>query len=232
LNGSRPLIGISSYLEQVRFGVWDVPAAVLYRGYVDGVVAAGGVPVLLPPVGQWGAAEVSRVDCLVLAGGPDLDPAHYDQEPHRRAGRPRPERDVIELALLHAALETGTPLLGVCRGMQVLNVGLGGTLHQHLPEVLGITDHLADSGRFGQVKVAVAEDSRLAGIVGQDVGVACHHHQGIDRLGRGLVPVGWAADGSIEAVELPGERFVLGVQWHPEVDADDVRLFRALVEAA
>jgi putative glutamine amidotransferase len=230
-NGSRPLIGISSYLEQARFGVWDVPAALLHRGYLDGVVAAGGVPVLLPPVGQWGVAEVSRVDGLVLAGGPDLDPVHYDQTPHPRAGRPRPERDATELALLDAALETGTPVLGICRGMQVLNVGLGGTLHQHLPDDLGITDHLPTPGQFGQVKVAVAEDSRLAGIVGRDVGVSCHHHQGIDTLGSGLVAVGWAADGSIEAIELPGEPFVLGVQWHPEEDTEDPRLFRALVEA-
>ncbi len=231
-NGSRPLIGISCYLEQTRFGFWDLPAAVLPRDYLDLVVAAGGMPVLMPPVGEWGTAEVSRVDGLILAGGADLDPARYHQPPHPEASAPRPDRDTTELALLDAALATGTPVLGICRGMQVLNVGLGGTLHQHLPDELGSTDHLPVLGQFGQVKVSVEPGSRLAGIVGQDLGVSCHHHQGVDQLGRGLVPVARAADGSVEAVELPGEPFVLGVQWHPEQDAEDVRLFRALVEAA
>lgn len=232
LRQGRPLIGISCYLEQARFGVWDVPAALLHRNYLDGVVAAGGVPVLLPPAGRWGATEVSRMDGLVLAGGPDLDPARYDQTPHPRSGRPRPERDETELALLEGALETGTPVLGVCRGLQVINVGLGGTLRQHIPDDVGTSDHLPTPGRFGQIDVKVAEGSRLAGIVGAQVEVSCHHHQGIDELGRGLDPVGWAADGTIEAVELSGNGFVIGVQWHPEEDTADPRLFRALVSAA
>lgn len=232
VSNDSKLIGISCYLEQAKFRAWDMPAALLPRGYVDGVVVAGGVPVLLPPVGSWGVTEVSRLDGLVLAGGADIDPSRYAQSPHPSTGKPDPDRDATEFALLDAALETGTPVLGICRGMEVLNVGLGGTLNQHIPDILGHCDHLPTPGQFGHTEVKVDPGSRLAGIVGEDLGVSCHHHQGIDRLGAGLVPVGWAADGSIEAVELPGDVFVLGVQWHPEEDVRDVRLFQALVTAA
>jgi putative glutamine amidotransferase len=231
-NGSEVLIGISCYLEQARFGVWDVPAALLPRGYLDCVVAAGGTPVLLPPGGEWSGALLSRLDGLVLAGGPDIDATRYGQQRHPDADPPRTERDTTELRLLDAALERAMPVLGVCRGVQVLNVGLGGTLRQHLPDDLGSTDHRPELGRFGQVDVAVAPQSRLAGLVGDRLKVSCHHHQGIDRLGAGLIPVAWAADGSVEAVERSGDGFVLGVQWHPEEDTTDVRLFRALVAAA
>jgi putative glutamine amidotransferase len=231
-NGSRPLLGITSYLERATFGVWDVPAALLARDYLDGIVAAGGVPVLLPPVGDWGPAEVSRVDGLVLAGGPDIDPARYGAAAHPQTGAAQPNRDDTELRLANAALTLGVPVLGVCRGMQLLNVALGGTLRQHLPQALGNTDHLPERGTFGQVDVRVSAGSRLAGIVGERLRVSCHHHQGVDRLGRGLRAVAWARDGLVEAVELPGEAFVLGVQWHPENDRADVRLFKALVRAA
>jgi putative glutamine amidotransferase len=231
-NGSSALIGISCYLEQARFRQWDVPAAVLAQTYLDCVTAGGGTPVLLPPVGSWGPAEVSRLDALVLAGGPDVDPARYGQEPDERTDRPRVQRDEAELRLLDAALETGTPVLGVCRGMQLLNIALGGTLHQHLPDGLGHTDHAPAVDGYGLVEVTVSSSSRLSGIIGDQVGVRCHHHQGIDRLGAGLAAVAWARDGSVEAVERPGNGFVLGVQWHPEQDATDVRLFRALVAAS
>ncbi|HEV2778658.1 MAG TPA: gamma-glutamyl-gamma-aminobutyrate hydrolase family protein [Actinophytocola sp.] len=225
---SRPLIGISCYLEQARFGVWDVPAALLARTYLDCVVAAGGLPVLVPPVGGWDAVDVSRLDGLVLAGGPDIDPACYHQHPHPETGPPRPERDLAELRLLDAALPAGVPVLGVCRGMQLINVACGGSLHQHLDSPA----HRPTPGVFGRVAVKVAPDSRLAGIIGEQVTVSCHHHQGIDRLGDGLVPVGWAPDGTVEAVELPGDDFLVGVQWHPEEDTVDRRLFQALVAAA
>lgn len=229
-NGSR-LIGISCYHERVRFGVWDVPAMLLQKTYVDSVVAAGGVPVLLPPVGCWGRAEVSRLDGLILAGGADVDPARYGEAALPTTGRPKPDRDTVEFQLLEAALKSGVPVLGVCRGMQILNIALGGNLRQHLPNDVGNTDHLPVPGTFGTVEVKIAGDSRLGGILGHQATVSCHHHQGVDRLGDGLVPVGWAADGSVEAVELPGETFVLGVQWHPE-EGPDKRLFQALVEAA
>lgn len=212
-NGSRPLIGIGCYLEQARFGVWDTPAALLSRGYLDCVVAAGAAPVLLPPVGSWSPAEVSRLDGLVLAGGPDIGS--------------RIDRDRAEFQLLDAAREIGMPVLGVCRGMQLINTVLGGTLHQHLDR----PEHLPTPGTFGRVEVKVAADSRLAGIIGERVTVSCHHHQGVDRLGPGLAPVAWAPDGTIEAIELPGDEFLVGVQWHPEEDTVDRRLFQALVAA-
>ncbi|MPZ85527.1 MAG: gamma-glutamyl-gamma-aminobutyrate hydrolase family protein [Actinophytocola sp.] len=234
-NGSDPLIGISTYLEQTRFGVWDVPAAVLQRGYLDGVVAAGGTPVLLPPMGIWDAGLLSRVDGLVIAGGTDIDPSRYGARRRPVTGPARPDRDGAEWALIELALERGMPLLGVCRGMQLLNVVLGGTLHQHLPDEVGNTDHLPRPGTFGRVLVKVAPGSRLAGILGQQVDVHCHHHQSLDRLGAGLVPVAWAGDGTVEAVELT-DRFAVGVQWHPEEDGGgdhaDRRLFEALVGEA
>ena len=228
-NASKPIIGISTYVETARWGVWDTPAALIPRTYVDCVVAAGGVPVLLPSVGT-DASAMSAVDGLVLAGGADVEPARYGQEPHAKA-KIRPERDGFEFALLRAALDAGTPVLAVCRGMQVLNVELGGTLVQHLPERVGTEAHQPAPGVFGATTVTLAEGSRAARILGSDTKVQCYHHQAIDRLGAGLVPVGWAPDGTVEAVELPGQ-FVVGVQWHPEQDSDDLRLFAALVEEA
>jgi putative glutamine amidotransferase len=230
-SASSPLIGISSYVERTRFGVWDIPAAVLSRGYLDGVVHAGGMPVLLPPVGAWEPGHLSKLDGLVIAGGADIDPSCYGAERRTVTGPPRPDRDDSERRLVELAFELGLPLLGVCRGMQLLNVFLGGTLHQHLPEEVGNHDHLPMPGTFGRVPVKIADGSRLAGILGEQVEVHCHHHQSLDRLGDGLVPVGWADDGTVEAVELPG-RFALGVQWHPEEDGLDRRLFEALVGEA
>lgn len=230
-SASSPLIGISSYLERTRFGFWDVPSAVLPRGYLDGVAAAGGTPVLLPPVGEWDAGLLSRLDGLVVAGGADIDPSCYGAQRRIETGPPRPDRDGTERRLVELALESGLPLLGVCRGMQMLNVVLSGTLHQHLPDEVGNHDHLPIPGTFGRVPVKVAPGSRLAGVLGEQVDVACHHHQSLDRLGTGLSPVAWAGDGTVEAVELAGT-FALGVQWHPEEDGNDRRLFAALVAEA
>lgn len=229
---SPPVIGITTYLEQTRFGLWDVPAAVLQRGYLDGVADSGGVPVLLPPVGEVTADLVSRVDGLVIAGGADIDPVQYGAERIAATGQARPDRDFTEHILIEAALANGVPLLAVCRGMQMLNVVLGGTLHQHVPDVFGDTEHLPKPGTFGRLPVKTAPGSRLATIVGSEVDVHCHHHQSVDMLGTGLVPVAWAGDGVVEGVELAGPDFVLGVQWHPEEDGVDRRLFQALVEAA
>jgi putative glutamine amidotransferase len=227
-----PVIGITTYLEQVRFGLWDTPAAVLQHGYLDGVAAAGGVPVLLPPVGEVTAGLLSRVDGLVVAGGADIDPVHYGANRAPETGPARPDRDLAEHTLIEAALANGVPLLAVCRGMQLLNVVLGGTLHQHVPDVVGNTDHLPKPGTYGRVPVKTAPGSRLAAIIGSEVDVHCHHHQSVDLLAAGLVPVAWAGDGVVEAVELAGPDFVVGVQWHPEEDGADRRLFQALVEAA
>lgn len=228
-SASSPLIGISTYLEPARFGVWDGPAALLPRGYLDGVVHAGGMPVLLPPVGAWESGHLSTLDGLIIAGGADIDPSCYGAERDPATGPARPDRDAAERRLVELALELGIPLLGVCRGMQVLNVVLGGTLHQHLP--IHGDDHLPAPGTFGRVRVEIAAGSRLAKILGERVDVSCHHHQALDRLGDGLVPVAWAADETVEGVELP-DRFVLGVQWHPEQERIDRRLFEALIGEA
>ncbi|HET6705868.1 gamma-glutamyl-gamma-aminobutyrate hydrolase family protein [Amycolatopsis sp.] len=230
-NGSddRPVIGLTSYLEPAKFLVWDTEAVLLHRVYVDCVVAAGGVPVLLPPVSDAYDKLVSTVDGLVLTGGADVEPGRYGAEPHP-ATYTRPERDAFEFGLFAAARRQGKPVLGVCRGLQVMSVALGGTLTQHLPE-RGTTEHQPAPATFGRGTVTLAEGSRVAAILGPETKTLCYHHQAIDRLGAGLEPVGRSADGTIEAAELPGE-FTLGVQWHPEQDTDDVRLFQALVEAS
>jgi putative glutamine amidotransferase len=230
--GGPPLIGVTSYLERARFGIWDTEAVVLSRRYVDAVVAAGGLPVVLPPVGRWSAKQIDRLDGLVLAGGADIDPVRYGQQPHPMTGRAQSERDSGEFALLELALRADLPVLGVCRGMQLLNIALGGTLRQHLPETVGTVAHQPEPGTFGQIDVQIAAESALAATLGESVRVRCHHHQSLERLGTGVIAVGWAEDGTIEAVELAGARFAIGVQWHPEEDSTDRRLFRALVLAA
>jgi putative glutamine amidotransferase len=226
LNASKPLVGISTYLERTRFGHWDVEAAVLYRGYLDCVVKAGGNPVMLPPVGTWTAETIAFLDGLVIAGGADVDPATYGAEPHPLTGAPRRDRDDAEFALVEAALKLDLPVLGVCRGMQVLNVALGGTLHQH------IEGHNPAPGVFEHTDIEVVGDSRLHDVLGDATTVQCHHHQSLDRVADGLRVTARAPDGTVEAVELEGARFVVGVQSHPEQDIEDLRLFEALVEAA
>jgi gamma-glutamyl-gamma-aminobutyrate hydrolase PuuD len=227
----RPIIGVTAYGEHARYGVWDHEAVLLPRTYPDVVIAAGGVPVLLPPVPE-SAGAVDRLDAVVLAGGPDVGPDRYGAAPHPRTGQPRPERDAAELAALHRALERGIPVLGVCRGAQILNVGLGGTLVQHVPDAVGHSGHNPSPGVFGTVQVTLEAGSRVAAALGPEATVRCHHHQALDRLADGLVVTGRAGDGLVEAVELAGSPFVVGVQWHPEEDATDVRLMAELVTAA
>jgi gamma-glutamyl-gamma-aminobutyrate hydrolase PuuD len=229
--GARPLIGLTAYGERAAYGVWDHDAVLLPRTYPDVVIAAGGVPVLLPPVPE-AAAAVDRLDAVVLSGGPDIGTDRYGAEPHPRTGAPRPERDAAEAAVLRRALERGIPVLGVCRGAQLLNVELGGTLVQHVPDVVGHSGHNPSPGVFGPVTVALEPGSRVGAAVGQAVTVLCHHHQALDAIAPGLVVTGRAGDGTVEAVELDGHPFVVGVQWHPEQDAADVRLMAALVTAA
>ncbi|MHA6618200.1 gamma-glutamyl-gamma-aminobutyrate hydrolase family protein [Pseudonocardia sp. DLS-67] len=233
-NGSsrpRPVVGITAYGEHARYGVWDTEAVLLPRTYPDVVIAAGGVPVLLPPVPE-SAAAVDRLDAVVLAGGPDVGPDRYGASPHPRTGEPRPERDASEIAVVHRALERGIPVLGVCRGAQVLNVALGGTLVQHVPDRVGHSGHNPSPGVFGTVEVVLEPGSRVGSALGAGATVRCHHHQALDGLADGLVVTGRAADGLVEAVELAGTPWVVGVQWHPEEDATDVRLMAALVTAA
>jgi gamma-glutamyl-gamma-aminobutyrate hydrolase PuuD len=190
------------------------------------------VPVLLPPISAGFAELVGRLDGLLLSGGADVDPARYDQQAHPETVGLRPDRDDFEFDLLAAALAVDLPILAVCRGMQVLNSALGGTLRQHLPDVVGHQGHRPEPGVFGECRVRLHAGSRTEDILGTEVKVYCHHHQALDTTGDGLTVVGTADDGTIEAVELAGQTFVLGVQWHPEQDNGDDRLVAALITAA
>ncbi len=226
--GRRPLIGVSTYLEsEVRWGKWALPAALLPAGYPRLVQRAGGIAAMLPPDDPaHAAATVARLDAVVIAGGPDVDPDRYGAERDPRTGPPATARDAWELALIEAALATGTPLLGICRGMQLLNVALGGTLVQH------IDGHAQTPGVFGHHTVKPVPGTRFADAVPEETSVPTFHHQAVDRLGSGLMASAHAADGTVEAVEPegPGSGWVLGVQWHPEM-GEDVRVMDALVRA-
>ncbi|ANP54024.1 putative glutamine amidotransferase [Streptomyces griseochromogenes] len=224
----RPLIGVSTYLETgARWGVWELDAVLLPAGYPRLVQEAGGLALLLPPdAPERAAAAVERLDGLVIAGGPDVDPSRYGAERSPRTGPPAPERDAWELALIDAALRASVPLLGICRGMQLLNVALGGTLVQHLD------GHAEQVGVFGRHLVKPEPGTLYAGIAPEETSVPTYHHQAVERLGEGLVASARAADGTVEALELPsGDGWVLGVQWHPEMGSD-LRVMRALVRAA
>jgi putative glutamine amidotransferase len=226
--GRLPLIGVSTYLEAgARWGVWELEAALLPAGYPRLVQRAGGLAAMLPPdAPEQAAAVVARLDGLVIAGGPDVEPVRYGADPHPRTGPPARARDAWELALIEAALAARLPLLGICRGMQLLNVALGGTLVQH------IEGHAEVVGVFGDHPVKPVPGTLYAPAVPEETSVPTYHHQAVDRLGTGLVPTAYAEDGTVEAVELPSAPgWVLGVQWHPEM-GDDVRVMRALVEAA
>lgn len=237
--GDRPVIGISAYSEQARWGAWEAQAILLPRRYADRVAQAGAIPVLLPPVpGVEDALE--RLDGLVLSGGGDIDPARYGAERAPETAKISGDRDEAELALLARALSLGLPVLGICRGMQLINVASGGSLHQHLPGVVGHHDHLPAAGSFGSHDVTITAGTRLARILHladpanqPPVSVPTHHHQAVDALGKGVSATAWAADGTVEAIELSPRKhaFVVAVQWHPEA-GDDLSLFCALVAAA
>ena len=225
----RPLIGITSYVEQARWGVWDTRAALVPYAYVQQVEAAGGRAVLVPP--SPGPDEILRVlDGLLLAGGADLDPGLYGATVHAETAGLRPDRDAGETSLLDAALAEDLPVLGICRGMQLMAVQAGGHLHQHLPELVGHEGHRPSPGVYGEHGVRVDAASRLGAILGDRVEVRSYHHQGVTDAGR-LTVTAWAEDDTIEAVEDPGHRFAIGVLWHPEVGTDP-RIFEALVAAA
>jgi len=228
-----PVIGISAYSAEAAWGVWRTEAVLLPRTYVDAVVRAGGLPVLLPPLPEVIAGMLSRLDGLILAGGPDVEPVRYGQAMGPNTQPPKPERDAAELALFERAMDDDLPVLGICRGMQLINVARGGTLHQHLPDVLGDASHAPELGVFSSHPVRVAEGSRTAAVLGRtDVdGVPSYHHQAIDVLGKGLVATAWAPDGMPEALEDPSAAFCVAVQWHPEEGADPA-LFDGLVTAA
>ncbi|WP_433469582.1 gamma-glutamyl-gamma-aminobutyrate hydrolase family protein [Spirillospora sp. CA-128828] len=232
-DGPPPLIGITTYQEPARWGVWVREAALLPAPYVRSVERAGGVPVLLPPAATLRGLDalVSRLDGIVLAGGGDLDPELYGALRHAETGPPQPQRDRFELALARAVVDADLPFLAICRGMQVLNVARGGALIQHLPEAVGHKGHAPETGIVGAHRVQISATSLVGKILGDSADVPTYHHQAVSRLGKGLSAVAWAEDQVVEAVELQGHRFGLAVQWHPE-EGDDKRLFEALVAEA
>ena len=232
---ARPIIGVTSYLEPASMGVWNVTAVVLPTSYVDPIVAAGGDIVVLPPQ-QVSPVTVSRmldgIDGLCVSGGYDVDPAAYGQSPHPETDAPRPARDAWELELIAGATERNMPILGVCRGAQVLNVARGGTLHQHLPDVVGSSRYEGKDGVFASVPVKVVEGTLLAAVHPIERDVPVYHHQAIDALGEGLIVSALSDDGVIEAVEDPSLGFCVAVQWHPEQDPGAGRLYQGFIEAA
>jgi putative glutamine amidotransferase len=222
--GNVPIIGVSTALERARWTVWDRDAYLLSTSYVEALDRAGALAVLLPPAA--GAPEqverlLEPLDGLLLSGGTDIDPSAYGEERHPCVTHTCPARDEFEIALVHAALETETPLLGICRGMQLLNVALGGTLVQHLPDEIGHTDHRRSLGSFDNADhdVRVQPGSLAHEVIGEELhSTKSHHHQAVETLGADLVASGWSTlDDLVEAIEVP-ERWALGVQWHPEAD--------------
>ena len=228
----RPLIGITSYAEPgVRWGVWELPAALIPLAYVEVVERAGGRALLVPPSLAGIDETLGALDGLLFSGGSDLDPDLYGADAHPETNGIRHERDRAELALLEAALARDMPVLAVCRGSQVLNVVRGGDLVQHLPEVVGDEKHKHTPGVFADHDVDLKEGTRLQRLLGDRAPVKSHHHQGYGAIGESLVESAWAEDGTVEALEDPSRRFALGVLWHPEA-GEDAALFEALVEEA
>jgi putative glutamine amidotransferase len=236
---ARPVIGICTTLEKARWSVWELDAALLPMNYIQAVQRAGGMAVLLPPdeqLVQDPDEVLATLDGLILAGGADIDPATYGEPRDQHTVDTVPERDRFEVALARAAIERDLPLLGICRGMQLINVACGGTLIQHLPDRFGHGEHRRVVGTFegSDHEVNLAEGSLAQLAAGQPVHTTkSHHHQGVDCLGAGLIVSGTSVfeDELAEAIEIPGKRFVLGVQWHPEADPQS-DVIAALVAAA
>jgi gamma-glutamyl-gamma-aminobutyrate hydrolase PuuD len=227
----RPLIGITSYTERTRWGVWEEQAALVPLSYVQAVEHAGGRALVVPPSDDGVEETLAALDGLIFSGGGDLDPALYGADAHPETDTPHEPRDQAEMRLLGAALERDMPVLAVCRGSQLLNVALGGDLVQHLPDELGHERHKHQPGEFSDHEVRLDPDSRVGTLLGDHAPVKSHHHQGYGKLGDGLREAAWADDGTVEALEDPGRRFAVGVLWHPE-EGEDFALFRGLVEEA
>jgi putative glutamine amidotransferase len=226
-----PLVGLTAYREECRWGVWDQRADVLPAEYAGAVELAGGSPVLLPPSDPGrAAAVVDRLDALVVSGGADVDPGTYGEPPHERTAGWREDRDAWELALLDAADRAGLPVLGICRGMQLMAVHAGGVLDQHTPDLVGHDGHSPGGDAFGDVEVHTVAGSELQTLIGHRHEVGCHHHQSV-RTHPGFTAAAWAVDGTLEAMERLGGPFRVAVQWHPET-REDAGLFRGLVDAA
>jgi putative glutamine amidotransferase len=228
----RPLVGITTYLTPARWSYWDLEAALIPSDYVTAVGRAGARPVLLPPAEDGIEETLDALAAIVFTGGSDVDPELYGEEAHAETFGVHRARDDAEFALLRAALARDMPVLGICRGVQVLNVGLGGDLHQHLPDVVGHEGHKHDPpGEFNEHEVVIEPGTRLARALGKRTRVMSHHHQGLRRLGAGLVEAAHADDGTLEAIEAPDRRFTIGVLWHPEA-GDHQALFDSFVAEA
>jgi putative glutamine amidotransferase len=233
----RPTIGLTCYWRRASFGVWTLDAALVGQGYVEGVRLAGGRALVLPPDPEWvddPSDAIDRVDGLLLTGGDDVDPLLWDGARHPATGPPNPRRDAVEAALLRCALEQGKPVLGICRGMQLINLVLGGTLHQHLPDLLDGRPHRHDDSTYGLHPIVTVPGTRVAALCDPAPVVHSHHHQAIADLAPGLVVSARADDGVIESIELDSGRFCVGVLWHPDAahDSTGASLFAGLVEAA
>jgi putative glutamine amidotransferase len=234
----RPAIGICTALEQARWGAWDRPALLLAHEYILAIQGAGGMALMIAPDPQLEEnpdEALDKIDGLILAGGADIDPENYGEERHPETNGTVPERDRLELALTRRAVARDMPVLGICRGMQLLNVAFGGTLLQHVPDDVGHEEHRRTLGSFenSDHDVRLELGSLAARAAGEELhSVKSHHHQGIAELGEGLIVSGVSVlDELPEAIELPGSGFVLGVQWHPEAD-ERSRVIRMLVEEA
>lgn len=230
-NAYRPRIGLTTYYQEAAWGVWKADAAILPGTYVQAVVAAGGTPVLLPPIGT-DPTVVELLDGLIIAGGSDVGPEHYGAEPHEMT-RSQPGRDTHDIALTRAALATGLPLFAICRGAQILNVALGGSLIQHIPDVTpGSAQYQPAPGVFGTVKFTTRPGSISGRLLGERASAPCYHHQAMDRIADGLCVTAAAQDGTVQALETTGGGWVLGVQYHPEQNPEDLRLFKGFIDAA
>ena len=227
----KPVVGITTYVTPATFGVWTLPTALVPYDYVQAVERAGARALLVPPADEGVEETLDALDGLIFSGGSDLDPELYGQEAHPETNGIVPERDRAELALLSAALERDLPVLAICRGSQILNVALGGDLIQHLPDLVGHEGHRQSAGSFSDHDVSIEPGTRLAGLLGDRMEVKSHHHQGHASLGEGVRAVAHDDDGHIEALEVEGKRFTVGVLWHPEA-GEDARLFEALVDEA
>lgn len=229
---TRPIVGITSYAQPARWGAWELPAALVPLYYVESVERAGGRALLVPPSTEAVDETLDVLDGVVFSGGIDIDPAAYGAERHPLTDPAQAHRDEGELSLLSRALERDIPTLAICRGFQLLNVLRGGDLVQHLPEQVGHEGHRKVHGAFSEHPVEVKDGTRLASIIGaRHDAVQSSHHQGVGRVGEGLVETAWAEDGSLEGLEDPDKRFAVAVLWHPEME-EDKRLFEALVEEA
>jgi putative glutamine amidotransferase len=237
LSAPKPRIGITTYRQRGQTGVWDTEMAMIPAFYIEAITRAGGVAVLLPPQ-QLTATDaesvLSSLDGLMISGGRDVDASRYGQAPHQKSEEPDKLRDHLEDELINAAIKLQLPFLGICRGAQMLNVNRGGSLVQHLPDVIGDNRYQLGGGNFSFMDVKVQDGTKLVQLLGKEkvANAALYHHQAIDRVGEGLKVSAVSDDGVIEAIELENHPFGFAVQWHPEQTLEDLTLFEALIEAA